>query len=130
MSPGPAASLGGAQRRSLETVLELLAAERASVSSVTDGRAWKVHVEDSLTGLDVPELHSASRIADLGAGAGFPGLVLAVALPETHVDLIDSIGKKTAFIARAAEAAAIPNAHAITARSEDVARQEPPDGGR
>lgn len=129
MSPGPAASLSDAQRRSLETVLELLAAERASVSSVTDQRAWKVHVEDSLTGLDVPELRQASRIADLGAGAGFPGLVLAVTLPEAHVDLIDSIGKKTAFIAQAAEAAGIPNAHAITARAEDLARDTGPTSG-
>lgn len=130
MSADPTASLSDAQRRSLETVLELLAAERASVSSVTDARAWKVHVEDSLTGLDVPDLRHASRIADLGAGAGFPGLVLAVALSEAHVDLIDSIGKKTAFIAQAAAAASIPNSHAITARSEDLALQGPPDGGR
>jgi 16S rRNA (guanine527-N7)-methyltransferase len=108
----------------LETVLELLAAERASVSSVTDQRAWKVHVEDSLTGLEVAELSQASRIADLGSGAGFPGLVLAVALPQARVDLIDSIGKKTAFIASAAEAAGIPNASSINARSEDLAREE------
>jgi 16S rRNA (guanine527-N7)-methyltransferase len=108
----------------LETVLELLAAERASVSSVTDQRAWKVHVEDSLTGLEVAELSQGSRIADLGSGAGFPGLVLAVALPQASVDLIDSIGKKTAFIASGAEAAGIPNATAITARSEDLARDE------
>jgi len=76
----PTASLSPAQRRSLETVLELLAAERASVSSVVDERAWRVHVDDSLTGLEVPELREARRIADVGAGAGFPGLVLAVAL--------------------------------------------------
>jgi 16S rRNA (guanine527-N7)-methyltransferase len=108
----------------LLTVLALLAAERASVSSVTDERAWKVHVEDSLTGLDVAELHQASRIADLGSGAGFPGLVLAVALPEAKVDLIDSIGKKTAFTAHAAATAGITNATAITARAEDAARDE------
>jgi 16S rRNA (guanine527-N7)-methyltransferase len=108
----------------LETVLVLLAEERASVSSVVDQRAWKVHVEDSLTGLEVPELREASRIADVGAGAGFPGLVLAVALPEAQVDLIESVGRKTAFIARAAEAADISNARAVTARAEDVARGE------
>jgi 16S rRNA (guanine527-N7)-methyltransferase len=124
VSPEPTASLSDVQRRSLQTVLELLAVERASVSSITDERAWKVHVEDSLTGLDVPELHQASRIADLGSGAGFPGLVLAVALPEARVDMIDSIGKKTAFIAHAAAEAGIPNALAITARAEDVARDE------
>jgi 16S rRNA (guanine527-N7)-methyltransferase len=122
VSTDPAASLTPAGRRSLETVLELLAAERASVSSVVDQRAWRVHVDDSLTGLEVPELREARRIADVGAGAGFPGLVLAVALPETNVDLIESVGRKTAFIAQAASAAGIANAFAITARAEDVAR--------
>ncbi|MBS1882906.1 MAG: 16S rRNA (guanine(527)-N(7))-methyltransferase RsmG [Actinobacteria bacterium] len=124
MSADPAASLSPAARQALETVLELLAQERASVSSVVDQRAWRVHVEDSLTGLDVAELRGASRIADIGAGAGFPGLVLAAALPGATVDLIESVGRKTAFIARAAGAARIPNAVAITARSEDVARDE------
>jgi 16S rRNA (guanine527-N7)-methyltransferase len=130
VSADPAESLSAAQRRSLDTVLELLAEERASVSSVTDERAWQVHVADSLTGLEVPDLRSASRIADVGAGAGFPGLVLAVALPEASIDLIESVSRKTAFITRAAAEAAIGNARAITARSEDVAREPPPDGGR
>ncbi len=130
MSVDPAATLSDAQRRSLETVLELLAAERASVSSVTDARAWKVHVEDSLTGLDVSELRTASRIADIGSGAGFPGLVLATALPDARVDLIESVSRKTAFIERAAEAAGIGNAAAVTARSEEVARDLPPAGQR
>ncbi len=40
------------------------------------------HLADSLSGLQVPELRAASRIADVGAGAGFPGLALAAALPE------------------------------------------------
>ena len=101
MPADPTASLSPAQRRSLETVLALLAEERASVSSVTDDRAWQVHVADSLTGLEVPELRKAHRIADVGAGAGFPGLVLAVALPDAQVDLIESVSRKTAFITHA-----------------------------
>jgi len=117
-------ALTPAVRRSLETVLELLAEERASVSSVVDERAWRVHVEDSLTGLEVPELGEARRIADIGSGAGFPGLVLAAALPGAKVDLIESVGRKTAFITQAAEAAGIANAFAIAARAEDVAREE------
>jgi 16S rRNA (guanine527-N7)-methyltransferase len=122
VTDNPTASLTAAQRRSLETVLELLATERASVSSVVDDRAWRVHVADSLTGLEVPELREARRIADVGAGAGFPGLVLAVALPEAQLHLIESVSRKTAFIEQAATAAAIPNADAVTARAEDVAR--------
>jgi 16S rRNA (guanine527-N7)-methyltransferase len=120
----PTASLSPAQRRSLETVLALLAEERASVSSVTDDRAWKVHVADSLTGLEVPELREAHRIADVGAGAGFPGLVLAVALPDAQVDLVESVSRKTAFITHAAAEAGIPNATALTIRAEDLAKGE------
>jgi 16S rRNA (guanine527-N7)-methyltransferase len=122
VSSDPSASLSPAGRRSLEIVLELLAVERASVSSVTDDRAWQVHVEDSLTGLEVPGLHEAKRIADLGAGAGFPGLVLAVALPDAQIDLVESVARKTVFITRAAEAVGIANATALNARAEDLAR--------
>jgi 16S rRNA (guanine527-N7)-methyltransferase len=107
----------------LRKVLELLAAERASVSSITEPeRAWRVHVEDSLTGLEVPELAAAARIADVGSGAGFPGLVLAAALPDARVDLIESIGRKCDFIDRAIDAAAIGNARVVRARSEDWAK--------
>jgi 16S rRNA (guanine527-N7)-methyltransferase len=120
----PTESLSPAQRRSLETVLALLAEERASVSSVTDDRAWQVHVADSLTGLEVPELREAQRIADVGAGAGFPGLVLAVALSESEVDLVESVSRKTAFITHAAAEAGIPNATALTIRAEDLAKGE------
>jgi 16S rRNA (guanine527-N7)-methyltransferase len=107
------------------TILELLAEERASVSSVTDPeQAWKVHVADSLTGLEVPELAKASQIADIGSGAGFPGLVLAVALPASRVDLIESVGRKCEFIQRAIDATGIANATVLNARSEELAAIE------
>jgi 16S rRNA (guanine527-N7)-methyltransferase len=117
----PTARLDPRGREALGKVLELLAEERASVSSVVDDRAWKVHVADSLTGLEIPELSSARRIADVGAGAGFPGLALAVALPESQVDLIESVGRKCAFMIRAIAAAEIPNATVLNTRSEDLA---------
>jgi 16S rRNA (guanine527-N7)-methyltransferase len=106
-------------------VLELLAQERASVSSVTDPeRAWRVHVADSLTGLEIPALRNAPKIADIGSGAGFPGLALAVALPAASVDLIESVGRKCDFIRRAIEAAGIENARVVNARSEELAKGE------
>ncbi len=80
-----------------------------------------MHVEDSLTGLEVPELARAGRIADIGSGAGFPGLVLAVALPDSQVDLIESVGRKCEFIQRAIDAAGISNATVLNTRSEEVA---------
>lgn len=125
MSRDPTAPLDPRQRETLQTVLELLAAERASVSSVTEPqRAWRVHVADSLTGLDFRELLSAEKIADIGSGAGFPGLPLAVALPRAQVDLIESIGRKCEFIQRAIDTAGIVNATAVNARSEEVAARE------
>jgi 16S rRNA (guanine527-N7)-methyltransferase len=121
VSPDPTADLGPGQRRALRRVLELLATERASVSSVVDERAWQVHVADGLTGLEVEELSAAGRIADVGAGAGFPGLALAVALPAARVDLIESVSRKCAFMTRAIEAASIDNARVLDTRSEDLA---------
>lgn len=124
MTGDPAAALGAAARAQLETVLSLLAEERASVSSVVDKRAWQVHVVDSLTGLEVADLRNANRIADVGAGAGFPGLVLAVALPNARLDLVESVGRKCEFMRRAIAAAGIDNANVLNSRSEDLAAAE------
>jgi 16S rRNA (guanine527-N7)-methyltransferase len=124
-SPLPGDSLTAPQRAAITRVLELLREERASVSSVTEPeRAWRVHVADSLTGLEIDDLRNASRIADIGSGAGFPGLVLALALPGSQVDLIESVGRKCEFIQRAIDAAAVANARVRNERSETLAGGE------
>jgi 16S rRNA (guanine527-N7)-methyltransferase len=121
-SPLPGHSLDDAQKATITRVLELLETERASVSSVTEpDRAWRVHVADSLSGLEFEQLVAARRIADVGSGAGFPGLVLAVALPAAQLDLVESVGRKSDFIQRAIDTAGIANARVINARSEDLA---------
>jgi 16S rRNA (guanine527-N7)-methyltransferase len=121
VSEDPLARLDPEARAQLEIVLGLLAEERASVSSVVDERAWQVHIADSLTGLEIESLREAQRIADVGAGAGFPGLALAVALPGARVDLVESVGRKCEFMQRAIEAAGIGNATVLNTRSEDLA---------
>jgi 16S rRNA (guanine527-N7)-methyltransferase len=88
-----------------------------------------VHVADSLSGLEVDGLASARRIADVGAGAGFPGLVLAIALPSARVDLIESAGRKAAVIDRLIQAAKVSNARSVVARAEEWARLPVPLGG-
>jgi 16S rRNA (guanine527-N7)-methyltransferase len=106
-------------RLALEKVLALLAEERASVSSVRRGpRAWDIHVLDPLSGLVVPELAAAGRIADVGSGSGFPGLAIAAALPEAEVDLVESVERKCAFMRHAAEESGITNARVICERAE------------
>jgi 16S rRNA (guanine527-N7)-methyltransferase len=72
----------------------------------------------------VPELAGARRIADLGAGAGFPGLPLAIARPRAVVHLIESARRKTDLISRLAKAAAASNASPVNLRAEDWARTD------
>ncbi len=116
-------------RRRLGPVIDLLAADPTSVSSIRDPeRAWQVHVADSLSGLEL--IGHPARIADIGSGAGFPGLVLAASLPASRVDLIESVGRKCAFIQRAINAAGLDNARSVCARAETWAAEPDPAGGR
>jgi 16S rRNA (guanine527-N7)-methyltransferase len=116
--------LGEEAAEQLEQVLAALRAEPDPHTTVPPEEAVDVHVADSLAALEVDDLRRASRIADVGAGAGFPGLPLAVALPEAGVDLIESSLRKAAVIRRLAEAAGIQNARAVPARAEDWAAGE------
>jgi 16S rRNA (guanine527-N7)-methyltransferase len=106
-------------------LLEALAAEPDPHTTVSDpARAVDVHLRDSLSALGIDAVREASAIADIGAGAGFPGLPLAIALPGARVDLIESAGRKTAVIERLATAAGVENARAVTARAEEWASAE------
>jgi len=114
----------------VQRLLAALAAEPDPHTTVSDPEAaLEVHVADSLSGLEIAELSSARRIADMGAGAGFPGLVLALALPRAEVDLIESVGRKTAVMDRLIQSAELSNARSITARVEDFARTPAALGG-
>ena len=119
MSPAPTEA-----EPALEALLELLADPRAPVAASTVGRARDVLVEDSLSGLEVRELAAADRIADLGSGAGLPGLVLAACLPGARVDLIESVGRKCEFLREAADRMDAGNATVVCERSEDWAAGE------
>jgi 16S rRNA (guanine527-N7)-methyltransferase len=121
-APDSVRALPPPAREALTRIVALLAAERSAPSSVREPPdAWRVHVADSLAGLGFAELASAGRIADVGAGAGFPGLVLAAALPDAHVDLVESIERKCEFMRRAIAESGIANAGIVCARSEDLA---------
>jgi 16S rRNA (guanine527-N7)-methyltransferase len=118
-------------RATLAVLVEVLTADARAPSSVRDpGDAWRVHIADSLTGLELEPLAVARRIADVGAGAGLPGLVLAAALPGAQVDLIESVGRKCEFAAAAIERTGIQGARVVCERAEDRAREGPPAGGR
>lgn len=108
----------------LEALLELLAEPRAPISAVSARRARDVHLADSLSGLEIEAITSASRVADLGSGAGLPGLVLAACLPGPRFDLIESVGRRCDFLRGAIERMGLANVAVVCERSEDWAAGE------
>ena len=77
------------------------------------------HFIDSLL-LSELFLHTDKKIIDIGTGAGFPGLVLAVAFPEKDFLLVDSVRKKISFIDEAAENLGLTNVKTSYERAEDL----------
>ncbi len=115
---------GGSADR-LERVLRTLEAEVDPPTTMRDAaEAVDAHVADSLVALEIDAVRAARRVADIGAGAGFPGLPLACALPETRMDLVESGRRKVEVIGRLIDAAGLANARAIQARAETWAGGE------
>jgi 16S rRNA (guanine527-N7)-methyltransferase len=109
----------------LVALLELVRDDPTAPTTVTDPAVGvAAHIADSLDGLAVEQVRSAGRIADLGTGAGFPGIPLAMALPDAHVDLVESLSRKCAFLERALEVAAVANAAVACARAEEWSGRE------
>ena len=83
------------------------------------------HVYDSVA----PWKHfcGARRILDAGTGAGFPGMPLAVVLPETRFTLAESVQKKARFVDSAVEALELCNVHVIAERAEERALSRRPE---
>jgi 16S rRNA (guanine527-N7)-methyltransferase len=111
-----------AQMADLGILIERLTAANAVMNLVgpdTIPDVWNRHIFDSAQLLDlVPE---ARTWADLGAGAGFPGLVLAILLKDradSHVWLVDSLGKRCRFLQEVVDALSLP-ATVVNGRAED-----------
>jgi 16S rRNA (guanine527-N7)-methyltransferase len=131
VSPDPLERLDPELRNTLAELVAVLTEDPRAPSAVRDpADAWRVHVADSLSGLELEPLAEARRIADVGSGAGLPGLVLAAALPGAEVDLIESVGRKCEFARRAIERAGIERARVVCERAETWAAAPPPSGGR
>jgi len=106
--------------RRLELLWERLSADEHAPTAIS-GRAdvFDRHLADSLTGLEVAAIRSAGAIADIGAGAGVPGLVLAAALPDARVAEVESQRRKADYVASLIESVGLENAKVVTARAEE-----------
>jgi 16S rRNA (guanine527-N7)-methyltransferase len=107
------------QLERLARVLAVLAGDDDAPSAVRDAAALDIHVADSLSGLVLDCVRDARAIADLGSGAGFPGVVLAIALPWAQVALVESAARKCQFLARLCVEAGVANAEVVHARAEE-----------
>ena len=98
--------------RSAELIAALAAPD--APTALHDGRA---HIDDALTGLDA--VGTPATLADLGSGNGIPGLVLADALPDTHVTCVEAVRKKADWIAATAARMGLENVSVAWARAEE-----------
>ena len=113
-------SVGEAGHTALARILALQAVDPTASTTVRDPvAAVDRHVADSLCALALPELRSAVRIADIGAGAGWPGVALAAALPAASVFLVESASRHCRYLERAVEEGGLANVTVVHARAED-----------
>ncbi|MGH8308954.1 MAG: 16S rRNA (guanine(527)-N(7))-methyltransferase RsmG [Steroidobacteraceae bacterium] len=112
--------------RLLRLIDELARWNRAyNLTAITDrGRMLTHHLLDSLS--VHADLHGAT-VVDVGTGAGFPGLPLAVVTPQRAFTLVDSGGKKTRFAAHAARVLDLGNVMVVHARAESLRPVQPFD---
>ena len=114
------------QYEQFQKYFELLAEwnEKMNLTAITDesGVALK-HFADSLSLLNFVDIPQNSSLADVGTGAGFPGVVLKIARPDIKLTLIDSLNKRLVFLGEVCAQLGI-EAEIIHSRAEDGARDE------
>ena len=81
------------------------------------------HLLDSLAAVPPLDRHTSEpiRLLDVGAGAGLPGVVVAITRPQIQVECVDTVAKKAAFIQQVASELKLPNLRGIHARVEQLA---------
>lgn len=113
------------QFHQFSTYLEELVETNAhmNLTAITEPEEiWAKHFLDSAVLLKQLDLPLGASCIDVGTGAGFPGMVLALLRPDLQVTLLDSLQKRVGFLERIAEKLGLANVRCIHARAEDAAR--------
>jgi len=79
------------------------------------------HFLDSFTAYAVRTWTGRERIVDVGSGAGFPGIALRIAMPNTHVTCVESVGKKSRFLEEASALLGLNDVEVRNERAETLA---------
>lgn len=96
-----------------------------NLTAIRDRTQWVSH--HLLDSLSVAAYMPAGRILDVGTGAGFPGVPLAIVQPGRHFTLLDSSQKRTSFLAQTLAALGLRNADVVRARVEEFTPDVPFD---
>jgi 16S rRNA (guanine527-N7)-methyltransferase len=106
---------------------------RVNLTAIVEWDAVQIqHFLDSLTCMGVlpPAARAAPyAIVDVGAGAGFPGVPLKIVLSHARLTLIESVGKKAAFLRHVAQVLGLEQVEVLTLRAEEAGRQSPHRAG-
>lgn len=112
-------SLPAGADSALITLLELVTTDPTAATTLrSPDEVIDDHLADSLVALELDVVRAAAAIADLGSGAGFPGLPLAIARQDATVSLVESNARKCNFLARAARACGLGKVRVINYRAE------------
>lgn len=97
--------------------------ERGLIGPGETGRLWERHLLNSAAVAELvpPNDDGPLCLADLGSGAGLPGIVLAIMLPGVQVVLVEPMARRTAFLAECVEGLGLPNVQVRRGRAEDLA---------
>lgn len=120
--------LSDTQLIQLRRLLDALNADPHAPTAISgERRVVDEHLADSLAALELPSVAQAGAIADIGSGAGLPGLALAVALPGAQLTLVESLARKCLFIEDTARAIRAINVRVACARAEEWSAPLPVD---
>ncbi|AIQ15242.1 16S rRNA (guanine(527)-N(7))-methyltransferase RsmG [Paenibacillus durus] len=98
--------------------------EKMNLTGITEReQVYTKHFYDSLSLAFFVDMTAVERMADIGSGAGFPGIPLKIAFPHIKLTIVDSLSKRISFLQHVCDELKLEGVELIHGRAEDIARQ-------